>query len=52
MKTETSNYFKLVYVPPQAKAIQLAVDNIMDNTFLVISNAKLGELPDEEEITE
>lgn len=51
MKTETSNYFKLVYVPPQAKAIQLVADNMM-NTPLVISNAKLGELPDEEEITE
>lgn len=51
MKIKTNHYSKKTYVPPKVEVFQIFTDPLM-GTPLVVSNATLKDLPNEEVITD
>lgn len=51
MKIKTNHYSKKAYVPPRIEVFQFPTDELM-GTPLIVSNATLEDLPNEEVITD
>lgn len=43
---------RLQYFPPRVEVIKLSTESVMENTMLMISGAKMQDLPDSEIITD
>ena len=43
---------RLQYFPPHVEVLRLSTESVMGNTMLAISDAKMQDLPDAEEITD